>query len=137
MAEAATPAPEPVANVGSPKRVLMVLIVGNAGLLDDILTGLLDMGAPGTVVEARGLMSLLREEMPIFSGLAAMLPETSGSRVVLSFTTSDVVEQVFVFLTNEIEQKNRPIAFTLPVDAVLGDQSEASPAAAEPGPGGG
>ena len=121
MAEPAPAAPDSPTTESTPERVLLVMIVGSADLLDEILTGMLDLGVPGTILEARGLMSLLREEMPIFSGLAAMLPETSGSRVVLSFTTSDLVKQVFAFLMSEIE-KDRPLAFTLPIGAVLGDQ---------------
>ncbi len=121
MAEAASPAPESVANNSAPKRVLLVVIVGSHDLLHDILTGLLDIGVPGTVIEARGLMSLMREEMPIFSGLAAMLPETSGSRIVLSLTTSDLANELFGFISREIHEKHMPIAFTVPIEAVLGE----------------
>lgn len=126
MPEAASPAPEPSLNASAPARVLLVMIVGTPDTLDDIITGLLDLGVPGTVVEARGLMSLMREEMPIFSGLAAMLPETGGSRVVLSFTTAEMAAQVFAFLISELEPKHRPVAFTVPIDAVLGEQAATS-----------
>ncbi len=114
-------AASPAATAGDqPTRVLLVLILAGQTVLDDVVTLLLDVGAPGTIVESRGLMSLLREEMPIFSGLASMLPETSGSRVVLSATSSRVAAEVLRELESEFDPGTRPVAFTLPILQSLG-----------------
>ena len=61
-----------------PERVLLVMIVPNRTVLDDIVTGLLDMGVGGTIVESKGLMALVKEEMPVFSGLAALIGEQTN-----------------------------------------------------------
>jgi hypothetical protein len=106
-----------------PERVLLVMIVPNRTVLDDIVTGLLDMGVGGTIVESKGLMALVKEEMPVFSGLAALIGEQTGSRVVFSITTEKLAQEVFGFLESEVSEPDRPIAVTVPVSGVLGLRS--------------
>ena len=61
-------------------RVLVLMIVSDPGTLDRLITVLLDIGAPGaTVIESKGMASIIREEMPMFAGLAHLLPERTGS----------------------------------------------------------
>jgi hypothetical protein len=100
------------------ERVLLVLIVGTSAAFDDVLTGLLDIGVAGTVIESKGLMALLREEMPVFGGLASMLPENTGSKVVFSVTQRFLADRVFDLLESEFKRSQRPLAFTLPIDRV-------------------
>lgn len=119
------PGPESAAASSAPLktgegRVLLVMIVASGAIMDDLVTGLLDVGVAGTVIESKGLMALLREEMPIFGGLASMLPATTGSRVVLSVTQEGLAESVFTMLTEEFKQADRPIAFTVPIDRIVG-----------------
>lgn len=109
--------PRPVDD--SMRLVLLVMIVANQSMLDDLVTAMLDLGIQGTIIESKGLMSLLRDEMPIFSGLAAMIPQRTGSRVVLSVTAAGEIEQVFAFLKNELNDDERPIAFTVPIDRFM------------------
>lgn len=67
---------------------LLVTVVTSNEALQDVVTTLLDLDLGGTVVDCKGLLAVLRDEMPIFGGLAAMLPErATGSRVVFSLTT--------------------------------------------------
>lgn len=103
----------------SMRLVLLVMIVANQGMLDDLVTAMLDLGIQGTIIESKGLMSLLRDEMPIFSGLAAMIPQRTGSRVVLSVTAAGEIDQVFSFLQNELTDDERPMAFTVPIDRFM------------------
>ncbi len=134
MAEASTPpaadlpdnrppadsqAPSNNAGEDSMRLVLLVMIVANQSMLDDLVTAMLDLGIQGTIIESKGLMSLLRDEMPIFSGLAAMIPQRTGSRVVLSVTAAGEIDQVFSFLQNELSDEERPIAFTVPIDRFM------------------
>lgn len=102
------------------ERVLLVLIVGSAAAFDEILTGLLDIGIAGTVIESKGLMALLREEMPVFGGLASMLDDNTGSKVVFSATQRFLADRVFDLLQTEFSSSKRPVAFTLPIDRVIG-----------------
>jgi hypothetical protein len=89
-------------------------------VLDEIVTGMLDAGVSGaTVLESRGLSSLLRDAMPIFAGIAALLPQHTGSRVVLSLTTRASVDRLRADL-DEMPADQRPIGITLEVDGVFG-----------------
>jgi hypothetical protein len=103
-----------------PDRVLLVLIAKSHAVFDEIITILLDVGVSGTVIDSKGLMALIREELPVFTGLASMVPETTGSRVVLSVTTPANAEQLFEALKAEIPEADRPIVVTLPVHTMLG-----------------
>jgi hypothetical protein len=103
-----------------PERVLMVIIVPNTTVLDDVATGLLDIGIAGTVLESKGLMTLMREEMPIFGGLASMLPQNTGSKMLFSVTTGELAETAFKMIEREFKQVERPIAFTVPIDRLVG-----------------
>lgn len=112
-------ASQPKAVDDNMRLVLLVMIVANQGMLDDLVTAMLDLGIQGTIIESKGLMSLLRDEMPIFSGLAAMIPQRTGSRVVLSVTSAGEIDQVFAFLQNELSDDERPMAFTVPIDRFM------------------
>ncbi|TVQ31890.1 MAG: hypothetical protein EA376_07845 [Phycisphaeraceae bacterium] len=102
-------------------RVLLVMIASNPAMLDDLITALLDIGVTGaTVIETKGMGAILREDMPIFAGLASLIPEHTGSRVVLSLTTSKQAGEAFRYLLDELEPNERPIAFTTPVDRICG-----------------
>lgn len=103
------------------KWVLLIVIASDPDTLDELITGMLDVGLGGaTVIESKGLGAILREEMPIFAGLAAMLPQRTGSRVMLSVTSPERAAEAFNYFENELEASHRPIAFTIPVVAVTG-----------------
>jgi hypothetical protein len=102
-------------------RVLLVMIASDHAMFDELITAVLDIGLSGaTVIESRGMGSILREEMPIFAGLAALIPEHTGSRVMLAVTTREQAGRVFQLLENEFKAANRPIAITLPVEHAAG-----------------
>lgn len=102
-------------------RVLLVMVASDHAMFDDLITALLDIGLTGaTVIESRGMGSILREEMPIFAGLAAMIPEHTGSRVLLSVTTREQSGRVFRYLDTELKVANRPIAITVPIEDFAG-----------------
>lgn len=104
-------------------RVLLLMIASDHAMFDDLITAVLDIGLTGaTVIESRGMGSILREEMPIFAGLAALIPEHTGSRVLLSVTTREQAGKVFQFLESEFKAANRPIAVTVPVEQTAGLQ---------------
>lgn len=100
--------------------VMLVVIVRDRSALDELVTALLDFGVAGTIMESEGLMSVVREEMPVFSGLAALMPERTGSRVVVSATTRKQASSVFEYLEREVRASERPIAFTVPIEGSIG-----------------
>lgn len=104
----------------APSRALLVIIVPNTSVLDDVATGLLDLGIAGTVLESKGLMALMREEMPIFGGLASMLPQNTGTKMIFSVTRGDLSESALAMIEREFKQAERPIAFTVPIDRLVG-----------------
>jgi hypothetical protein len=99
---------------------LLILIARTRAGMDDLITGLLDVGVTGaTIIESRGLGSIVREDMPIFAGLAALIPQHTGSRVVLSLTTTSVIAAMRKFIY-DMHPDERPIAIVLPVEQAFG-----------------
>jgi len=102
---------------------LLVLIARTEESFDPVVTALLDAGITGaTVLESRGIGAIIRSEMPIFAGLASLLPQATGSRVILSVAPPDRVEALLRFL-DQLPRERRPIGVTLPVNQVLGLES--------------
>ena len=98
------------------QRVLLVLIASDPNSMDDLLTALLDIGITGaTLVESKGMAAVLREEMPIFAGLVALLPGATGSRMLFSVTTTAQAELFLKFIDEELRTDARPIAVVLPI----------------------
>lgn len=118
----------PEQKAGSPEAepraaALLFIIVSDPGALDRLITLLLDMGVTGaTVIESKGMGAIIREEMPIFSGLAALLPARTGSRVVVSATSQQRAADVLGALEREFKERDRPIAFTTAIGQSLGVQ---------------
>lgn len=105
------------------ERVLLMLILADRTWLDDIVTVLVDVGATGaTVLDSQGLGAILRREMPIFAGLASLIPERTGSHVIVSLTTRATADKVFTYIDKERKPSERPIAFTVPVDRWTGER---------------
>lgn len=102
------------------RRVLLVMIITNPSTLDQLVTTLVDLGVASTIVESKGLMSILREEMPIFGGLTSLLPQTSGTRMAFSVTSEETADSVFRFIEERFKKAERPIALTLPVERLIG-----------------
>lgn len=99
---------------------LLVLIARSEESFDPVITALLDAGITGaTVLESRGIGAIIRSEMPIFAGLAALLPQTTGSRVILSVATGEKIESLMRYL-DQLPRERRPIGVTMPVESVLG-----------------
>ena len=107
-----------------PAMKLFVVILDQPELVDELITGYLDLGVRGaTVVESRGMGQIVRQDMPMFAGLASLFPESTGSRMVMSVMPEELVEKVFQLieeLVGELEQSNSAICFTLPVEQFRG-----------------
>jgi hypothetical protein len=96
-------------------------IASSANQLDQLITVVLDLGIPGaTVIESKGLGAILRQEMPIFAGLASLIPDQTGSRLILSVMPRDKADQFFSIIEQDFTGGNRPIAFTVPIDRFAG-----------------
>jgi len=121
MSESTAKAAEQQGDLPSEGRVLLLMIASDHAMFDDLITALLDIGLTGaTVIDSRGMGSIIRDEMPIFAGLAALIPEQTGSRVLLSITTRELAGRVFQYLEQELKAANRPITVTVPVESAVG-----------------
>ena len=101
-------------------RCLLILIARNEASFDPLATGLLDVGITGaTVRDSKGLGAIVREEMPMFAGLAALLPQETGSRMIVSITTTERVAALRTFIA-EMKPSHRPIGAVLPVSGTIG-----------------
>jgi len=103
---------------------LLVIILDQPQLVDDLLTGFLDLGVPGaTIVESRGMGQVIRQDMPIFAGLASMFSESTGSRLIMSVMPESLIEPVFKLVeevVGQIDEPNSAICYTLPVEQFRG-----------------
>jgi len=103
---------------------LAVIIMDERELLDDLLMGFVDIGVKGaTVLDSRGMGEIVRQDIPIFTGLASLFPETSGSVTVVSVVEESFVSKVFDLANEVVGQLDRPnsaICFSLPVDQFRG-----------------
>ena len=106
------------------RHKLFVIILDQPPLVDELLTGFLDLGVRGaTVIESRGMGSIIRQEMPIFAGLASLFPEHTGNRMILSVMPETLVEPVFRLveeIVGQLDKPNSAICFTLPVEQFRG-----------------
>lgn len=98
----------------------MVIILDQPSLMDDIISGFLDLGVPGaTIMESKGMGQIIRQDMPMFAGLAGLFSESTGSRVIMSVMTKELVDSVYKLieeLAGQFELPKSIICFTLPVD---------------------
>lgn len=116
--------PDPAEGKSQPdaeQPVLLIVIAADPAGMDDVITALLDIGVTGaTVLEGKGLAAVLRDEMPIFAGLGALLPEVSASRVLFAATKRRVADSFFNYLEEELRPSDRPLAFFSPIERSIG-----------------
>ncbi len=102
------------------RKKLVIIILSEPELVDDLLTGFLDIGVPGaTVLESKGMGSIIKQEMPIFAGLASLFSEQTGSRMIMSVMPESVIESMFELveeMVGQVDEDNSAICVTLPVD---------------------
>ncbi|MBL9140601.1 MAG: hypothetical protein JNK53_01935 [Phycisphaerae bacterium] len=99
---------------------LLVLITRTEDTFESVLTTLLDAGITGaTIVESKGLGSVLRSELPIFTGLTALLPQDSGSRMIVSICSMDSIDTLNRHL-DQLPVDARPVGVVLHVQGVIG-----------------
>ncbi len=108
----------------APTFKLMVIIIDQPDLVDELVTGFLDIGVRGaTIIESHGMGQIVRKEMPIFAGLASLFPENTGSRMVMSVMPEELCERVTELVDeigSQFGQPNTAICFTLPVETFRG-----------------
>lgn len=115
---------EPVAG-----QELLVLIVLDHHQVEELLTGFLELGIRGaTVLESRGMGSILSNEVPIFAGFRSLFPGGgAGTFTIFSVLSEDQVGDA-IRLAEEVcgdfSQPGTGVLFTLPVRRIKGLAAE-------------
>lgn len=103
----------------SPGGALLIVLARDASGLRGALEVLIDLGISATVIEAHPLSTILRKEVPLFSGLASLLPETPDGRLVLCLTSIDEAERAADLLAEMRRAEHGLIIAVLPVARML------------------
>ena len=106
--------------MSEPATELLICIVKEHHLVEEILTGFLEIGIRGaTVVDARGMGQILSTEVPIFAGFRSLFPGGSaGTYLILSVVERELVEEAIRLAEDVCGDFGRPgtgFLFTLPV----------------------
>lgn len=80
-------------------HALLIVLAQDNATLDRVVTALIDLGIQTTVIESKPLSTVLRTELPIFSGLASLLPPTPDGRLLLSVTTATLADRAVRLLS--------------------------------------
>ncbi len=104
---------------------LLVAVVNNPERLDEILAGFIQLGITGaTVINSEGMGRLLSHDIPVFAGLQTLLSNSRPqNRTILSVVKDEKVQPALDLLQRicgNLEDPATGIAFTLPVDGVVG-----------------
>lgn len=104
---------------------LLVVVINDPEKLDETLSGFIELGITGaTVIQSEGMGSVLSHEIPIFAGLQTLISGARPqNRLILSVVEQDKVPAAITLLQDVCGNLDAPstgIAFTLPVDAVVG-----------------
>jgi nitrogen regulatory protein P-II 1 len=109
---------------------LLVAVINQEEKLEEILSGLLELGVTGaTVVNSEGMGRLLASEVPIFAGLEQLSSRTRPrNHTLFSVIDDDARVDRVVDLLQEVcgglEQPATGIVFTVPVTRCVGLATE-------------
>lgn len=111
---------------------LLFAVIENEDLLDEIITGWLDMGITGaTVIETTGALQLITQHIPIFAGLRSL---TSGGgrhnkTIFTAIENKEMLEQAIGFIEDLCKKKQKTrqgVYFVTPITKFgrLGQETE-------------
>lgn len=102
---------------------LVVVLVQHGQSFEAVINSVLDAGiSDAAVADSQSLGSIMRRDMPIFAGLAALLPRAEGSRLITCLVPKEAASRLMTYL-RELPKDDRPIAAVLPVEQSLGLES--------------
>ena len=104
---------------------LLIAVINREEKLEEVLSGLLELGVTGgTVLQSEGMGRLLQNEVPIFAGLEALAGKSRPRNQTLFSVIDDdaKAERALAFLQDVcgFERDGTGIAFTVPVTRALG-----------------
>lgn len=81
------------------RPALLIVLATNMAHLEEAVAVLIDMGLAATVIQTKPLTTVLREEIPVFAGLASLLPKMPESRLLVSITTTGLADRALRLLS--------------------------------------
>jgi nitrogen regulatory protein P-II 1 len=104
---------------------LLIAVINQEDKLDEILAGFLELGITGaTVLRSEGMGRMLAQDIPIFAGLQPLLARARPqNQTIFSVIRDEKVDGALALLQEicgNLEDPATGIAFTLPVDRVVG-----------------
>ena len=104
---------------------LLVAVINDPQKLDEILTGLLDLGVRGaTVIASEGMGMRLAQDIPLFARLQTPIARARPeNRTIFSVVHEERVDAVMALLQKvcgDLSQPGTGIAFTVPIDRLVG-----------------
>lgn len=104
---------------------LLVAVINDPEKLDETLSGFVELGITGaTVINSEGMGRVLAHDIPIFAGLQTLISGTRPqNRLILSVIPEEKVKGAMELLQEvcgKLEDPSTGIAFTLPIDTVVG-----------------
>ena len=104
---------------------LLVAVINDPEKLDETLSGFIELGITGaTVINSEGMGRVLSHDIPIFAGLQTLISGTRPqNRLILSVIPEETVDSAMDLLQEvcgDLATPSTGIAFTLPVDRVVG-----------------
>ena len=105
---------------------LLIAVINEEEKLDDILSGLVELGVTGaTIVNSEGMGRVLTHDIPIFAGLASLASRSrpQNQTIFSVIREDDKVDRVIALLEEICGDFRDPatgIVFTVPVTRVVG-----------------
>lgn len=105
---------------------LLIAVINEEEKLDEILSGLVELGVTGaTVINSEGMGRVMSYDIPIFAGLGALASRSRPqNQTIFSVIRDDeTVEGVLALLQEicgDLERPGTGIAFTMPLNRVVG-----------------
>lgn len=104
---------------------LLVAVINDPDRMDEILSGLLDLGITGaTVIHSEGMGNRLLQDIPLFARLNTPIARSRPeNRTLFSVVADDRVDPALALLQRvcgDLSDPGTGIAFTIPLDRVVG-----------------
>lgn len=103
---------------------LLVMVLNDRDRLDEVLTGLLELGVTGaTILDSEGMGRILSDDIPVFAGLQAAVVDRPRNLTILSVVDHARVNPVITHMQEVLGDLSAPstgIVFVLPVERVVG-----------------
>ncbi len=100
---------------------LLIAVINDEGILDDLITGWMELGvAGGTVIESQGMLSYISDHVPIFAGFRSLasggMPH--NKTLMAAIQDQEVLEKAIRFLqklSEEAGKEHQGVYFVLPM----------------------